>query len=114
MTQLIARKLLRLGSLVAIGSFCFFSLHHAAAASQNGIYKNADGPAVYQDDYLTGLDFPIGAVGGSLIRMNGKAELAWWQIFNNFAERKGSDMVPMANHCHSSPTSKSALAWRLG
>lgn len=32
---------------------------------------------------------PIGAVGGSLIRMNGKAERNWWQVFNNFEERAG-------------------------
>jgi uncharacterized protein (DUF608 family) len=53
-----------------------------------------DPPVTYQGKYLTGLDFPIGAVGGSLIRMNGKAERQWWQIFNNFEERAGSGVVP--------------------
>ncbi|MBW1903165.1 MAG: hypothetical protein JRJ20_16280 [Deltaproteobacteria bacterium] len=53
-----------------------------------------DPPVTYEGEYLTGLDFPIGAVGGSLIRMNGKAERAWWQIFNNFEERAGSGIVP--------------------
>ena len=53
-----------------------------------------DPPVTYQGKYLTGLDFPIGAVGGSLIRMNGTAERNWWQIFNNFEERAGSGDVP--------------------
>ncbi len=53
-----------------------------------------DPPVTYQGEYLTGLDFPIGAVGGSVIRMNGKAERQWWQIFNNFEERAGSGIVP--------------------
>ncbi len=53
-----------------------------------------DPPVTYQGKYLTGLDFPIGAVGGSLIRMNGKAERNRWQIFNNFEEREGSGVVP--------------------
>jgi len=53
-----------------------------------------DPPVTYQGEYLTGLDFPIGALGGSLIRMNGKAERRWWQIFNNFEERAGSGIVP--------------------
>jgi uncharacterized protein (DUF608 family) len=56
--------------------------------------KKSDPPAVYQDQHLTGIDFPIGAVGGSLIRMNGKAERAWWQIFHNHEQRKGSGKVP--------------------
>ncbi len=51
-------------------------------------------PVAYQGEYLTGLDFPVGAVGGSVIRMNGKAERQWWQIFNNFEERAGSGIVP--------------------
>jgi uncharacterized protein (DUF608 family) len=48
-----------------------------------------DPPAVYQDQNLTGIDFPVGAVGGSLIRMNGKAERALWQIFHNHEQRNG-------------------------
>jgi hypothetical protein len=46
-----------------------------------------DPPVTYEGEYLTGLDFPVGALGGSVIRMNGKAERAWWQIFNNFESR---------------------------
>ena len=53
-----------------------------------------DPPVIYIGEYLTGIDFPIGAVGGSVIRMNGKAERQWWQIFNNFEERAGSGVVP--------------------
>jgi len=49
---------------------------------------------IYRDEYLTGLDFPIGALGGSVIRMNDKAERNWWQIFNNYEERPGSGIVP--------------------
>jgi uncharacterized protein (DUF608 family) len=57
--------------------------------------KAAIDPTVtYQGEYLTGIDFPIGALGGSVIRMNGKAERQWWQIFNNFEERAGSGIVP--------------------
>ncbi len=53
-----------------------------------------DPPVIYSGKYLTGIDFPVGAVGGSVIRMNGKAEREWWQIFNNFEERAGSGRVP--------------------
>ena len=53
-----------------------------------------DPPVTYSGKNLTGIDFPIGAVGGSVIRMNGKAERQWWQIFNNFEERAGSGIVP--------------------
>jgi len=53
-----------------------------------------DSTNTYKGKYLTGIDFPIGALGGSVIRMNGKAERQWWQIFNNFEEREGSGVVP--------------------
>lgn len=49
---------------------------------------------IYQGDKLTGIDFPVGPLGGSVIRMNGKAERQWWQIFNNYEEREGSGIVP--------------------
>jgi len=58
------------------------------------ILSSTNTPHVYEGKYLTGLDFPIGAVGGGTIRMNGKAERAWWQIFNNNEERVGSGRVP--------------------
>ena len=48
----------------------------------------------YKGQYLTGIDFPVGALGGSIIRMNGKAEREWWHIFNNSEERAGSGKVP--------------------
>lgn len=54
----------------------------------------SDPPVTYKGEYLTGIDFPVGALGGSVIRMNGKAERQWWQIFNNFEERAGSGIVP--------------------
>ena len=49
---------------------------------------------VHEGVYLTAVDFPVGAVGGSVIRLNGKAERQWWQIFNNFEERPGTGQVP--------------------
>lgn len=49
---------------------------------------------VYQDKNLTGIDFPIGAVGGSVIRMNGRAERARWQIFHNYEQREGRGVMP--------------------
>jgi uncharacterized protein (DUF608 family) len=74
-------------------SVCF-ATHALAAESSYEIRKKAEPSAVYQDHNLTGIDFPIGAVGGSVIRMNGKAERAWWQIFHNHEQRKGSGVVP--------------------
>ncbi|MDP2339124.1 MAG: GH116 family glycosyl-hydrolase [Bacteroidota bacterium] len=53
-----------------------------------------DHPHTYSGNYLTGIDFPIGPIGGSVIRMNGKAERNWWHIFNNYEERPGSGVVP--------------------
>ena len=66
------------------------------ADEQSRFEKKAaiDPPVSYQGENLTDLDFPVGAVGGSVIRMNGKAERQWWQIFNNFEERAGSGIVP--------------------
>jgi len=52
--------------------------------------KAADPRVVYQNVNLTGVDFPIGPFGGSLIRMNGQAERTWWQIFHNYEQREGS------------------------
>lgn len=49
---------------------------------------------VHQEEYLTAVDFPVGAVGGSVIRLNGKAERQWWHIFNNFEERLNTGEVP--------------------
>jgi uncharacterized protein (DUF608 family) len=48
----------------------------------------------YSGQYLTAIDFLVGTLGGSVIRMNGKAEREWWHIFNNFEERAGSGKVP--------------------
>ena len=53
-----------------------------------------DPRVVYQKERLTAVDFPIGAMGGGTIRMNGKAEREWWQIFHNFEEREGTGKVP--------------------
>ena len=74
--------------------FLCFPNQPAAADSLYEARKKADPPAVYQDQNLTGIDFPVGPVGGSLIRMNGKAERAWWQIFHNYEQRKDSGVVP--------------------
>ena len=65
---------------------CSFSLF-----SQEMLRENAH---IYSGQYLTAIDFPVGALGGSVIRMNGKAEREWWHIFNNFEERAGSGKVP--------------------
>lgn len=64
-----------------------------AAAAQTE-WKHTTNPMTYEGECLTGLDFPIGALGGGVIRMNGKAEREWWQIFNNFEERKESGKLP--------------------
>jgi hypothetical protein len=74
-------------------------------------WKHVTPPATYEGDYLTGLDFPIGALGGSVIRMNGKAEREWWQIFNNFEERKGSGKLPNSFFCRPHGTGGMRLAY---
>jgi uncharacterized protein (DUF608 family) len=57
--------------------------------------KLQDDPRVnYSGENCSAVDFPIGAMGGGVIRMNGKAERAWWQIFHNFEERKDSGKLP--------------------
>ena len=53
-----------------------------------------NGLRTFQGKNLTAIDFPVGGVGGSVIRMNGNAERQWWHIFNNFEERAGSGAVP--------------------
>lgn len=73
------------------------SYQNSITANQKSRFEKKaaiDPPVIYKGKYLTGLDFPIGAVGGSVIRMNGKAERQWWQIFNNFEERTDSGIVP--------------------
>ncbi len=87
--------------LVLIGSVLFLiqvqGCQKASAVGEESRFekKAAIDPSVtYQGENLTGIDFPVGAVGGSVIRMNGKAERQWWQIFNNFEERAGSGIVP--------------------
>ena len=57
------------------------------------IRSSANTIHTYQNEYLTGIDFPIGALGGGCIRMDGKAERKWWQIFGNNEERPGSGSV---------------------
>jgi uncharacterized protein (DUF608 family) len=39
---------------------------------------------VYRGDNLTGVLFPVGGIGAGAIQINGRAERAIWQIFNNF------------------------------
>ncbi len=73
------------------------SCKQSDSADQQSLFEKKaeiDPPVTYEGEYLTGLDFPVGALGGSVIRMNGKAERAWWQIFNNYEERAGSGIVP--------------------
>ncbi len=85
------------------------------AEDQSRFAKKAaiDPPVTYQGKYLTGLDFPIGAVGGSVIRMNGKAERQWWQIFNNFEERAGSGIVPNSFFAIRTKTKKTTVVKAL-
>jgi uncharacterized protein (DUF608 family) len=81
--------------VIFLCTFLFFSLFSLSAAdTYYDLYSTQSTPHVYEGNYLTGIDFPIGAMGGGTIRMNGKAERAWWQIFNNFEERAGSGVVP--------------------
>ena len=72
----------------------FLAVNAFAAEGPYETRKKADPLVVYQGKNLGGVDFQVGAVGGSVIRMNGKAERAWWQIFHNHEQRKGSDVVP--------------------
>lgn len=89
-------------NLLLVISAIIFLLHSQSCQEATTVVEKSrfekkvaiDPPVTYQGEYLTGLDFPIGALGGSLIRMNGKAERQWWQIFNNFEERAGSGIVP--------------------
>jgi non-lysosomal glucosylceramidase len=39
---------------------------------------------VYREERLTGISFGLGGIGAGTIQMNGRAERAIWQIFNNF------------------------------
>ncbi|MFU8780984.1 MAG: GH116 family glycosyl-hydrolase, partial [Kiritimatiellia bacterium] len=56
--------------------------------------SGAEDAVVYSGERLTAIDFPVGPVGGGVIRMNGKAERVWWQIFHNFEQRRDSGKVP--------------------
>ncbi|UOY04881.1 non-lysosomal glucosylceramidase [Muricauda sp. SCSIO 64092] len=38
---------------------------------------------VYKEDYLEGIQFPVGGIGTGCIQFNGKAQSKYWQIFNN-------------------------------
>jgi len=49
---------------------------------------------IFQGEHLSAIDFPVGGVGGSVIRLNGHAQRQWWHIFNNNEEREGSGFVP--------------------
>jgi len=42
-------------------------------------------PRVYEGENLTAISFGVGGIGAGTIQLNGKAERAVWQIFNNFA-----------------------------
>jgi non-lysosomal glucosylceramidase len=46
---------------------------------------------VLRGEYLEAISLPVGGIGAGLIQMNGKAEPAIWQIFNNFAEVRVPD-----------------------
>jgi len=52
------------------------------------------GLRTFEGQNLTAIDFPVGALGGSVIRLDGQAQRRWWHIFSNFEERPGSGFVP--------------------
>lgn len=59
--------------------------------------KSNDQPGTlrtFEGRNLTAIDFPVGGLGGSVIRLDGHAQRKWWHIFNNFKERDGSGFVP--------------------
>ncbi len=39
----------------------------------------------YQGEHLTAINFPLGGIGAGCLQINGNAEKAIWQIFNNFS-----------------------------
>lgn len=79
-------KRIRLSLFLMVCFFIASTQNQISVGAQNRFEKKEaiDPPVIFSGKYLTGIDFPIGAVSGSLIRMNGKAERQWWQIFNNF------------------------------
>lgn len=111
--ELLKRMKYNLILIINIIIFIFTSANAQTANAndrQSNIRSKTDmNSTVYRDEYLTGLDFPIGALGGSLIRMNGKAERNWWQIFNNFEERSGSGIVPNSFFAIRAKTNKSTI-----
>ena len=46
---------------------------------------------VYRGEYLDGIAMPVGGIGAGTIQMNGKAEPAIWQIFNNHSNARVPD-----------------------
>ena len=45
-------------------------------------------PAVYRGEHLAAINLPLGGIGTGCIQINGRGELAIWQIFGNFREQK--------------------------
>ena len=45
-------------------------------------------PTVYRGDHLAAINLPLGGIGTGCIQINGRGELAIWQIFGNFREQK--------------------------
>jgi uncharacterized protein (DUF608 family) len=88
------RSLYTFGVVALFGLQSFLILNTAEGQALFEKKAVTDPPVIYSGKYLSALDFPVGALGGSVIRMNGKAERQWWQIFNNFEERAGSGIVP--------------------
>ena len=67
-----SKKLL---SILFLSILLFVSTFTSLAAdTYYDLYSTQNTPHVYEGKYLTGIDFPIGAMGGGTIRMNGKAE----------------------------------------
>ncbi|MEI6807967.1 MAG: GH116 family glycosyl-hydrolase [bacterium] len=48
-------------------------------------------PFVHSDRYLDAINMPVGGIGAGMIQMNGRAEMAIWQIFNNNTSFKVPD-----------------------
>jgi len=64
------------------------------SAHSDNLFELATSPHTYSGKYLEAIDFPLGPIGGSVIRMNGKAERHWWHIFNNWLEVENTGKLP--------------------
>lgn len=50
-------------------------------------------PRIYRGAHLEAISLPIGGIGAGLIQMNGRAEPAIWQMFNNYMNVRIPDSI---------------------